>query len=346
MRRRGFTLTELLVVISLIVILIALALPAFNFITGNRSVDAGQNIVGALLGRARSEAINQQRTMGVAFYFDRDNERTAMAIVSGDATSGESDYHQWTTTAAAGQTVSYAAGQMVYYAGWDTGNAGGAMGNDADEASVGNAPDSATGAARPVDRKFVTRRYIARVDIPSSTTGNAPPNPPAVQNTFWEEAPPLTLELFDADIEYLQPGIGLQLVNDPQGVVTNNDRFLRTGIVLFNTNGQLSTDSYAIQAGTPLGDLIGLSTGQRIPRNPDPVFPGVQSPRLQGHTAVMMYEREPFLNAPGTEEDTRYPIGPYAATPAADELTEENWLSDNGLLLLVNRYNGTLTRSE
>src|SRR5687768_1052827 len=78
--RRAFTLTELLVVITLIVLLIVLALPAFNFITGSRSVDGAQNVVGAMLGRARSEAINQQRSMGVAFWFDRTNERTAMAI--------------------------------------------------------------------------------------------------------------------------------------------------------------------------------------------------------------------------------------------------------------------------
>src|SRR2546423_457500 len=76
--RRGFTLTEILIVIVLI---IALAVPAFNLITGSRSVDAGENLVSAMLSRARAMALNNNQTVGVAFFRDFRNERTAMAIV-------------------------------------------------------------------------------------------------------------------------------------------------------------------------------------------------------------------------------------------------------------------------
>ncbi|HEV7301518.1 MAG TPA: prepilin-type N-terminal cleavage/methylation domain-containing protein [Tepidisphaeraceae bacterium] len=342
-RRAGFTLTELLVVITLIVLLIVLALPAFNFITGSRSVDAAQNVVGAMLGRARSEAINQQRSMGVAFWFDRTNERTAMAIVmGGDATSGEDEYNAWTTTAAAGTPVTYRFGDIVYYAGWDTGNAGGGLGNSPDEAAVGNAPDPATGAARAVDRKFVTKRYrcIVEAGIPSSLTTNRPPDPDSVSgvNSFWGELPPTTLEVFDADVEYLQPGVGLQLVNDVQGEPNNNDQFLRTGVIMFDAYGQLSTNAYSIETATPLALLMDAS---------GIVTPVGTLPDLRTHTAMMLYEREPFLNAPGTEEDVRFEIGTYGtATFATERDDEENWIANNGLLLLVNRYNGTLVRSE
>jgi len=47
----GFTLTEILIVIGLIVLVIALAVPAFNVMTGGRSVDAAMNTLSAVLGR-------------------------------------------------------------------------------------------------------------------------------------------------------------------------------------------------------------------------------------------------------------------------------------------------------
>ena len=56
----GFTLTELLVVIGLIVLILAIAVPSFSFITGSASLDGAQNQIAAMLGRARSEAIGLQ----------------------------------------------------------------------------------------------------------------------------------------------------------------------------------------------------------------------------------------------------------------------------------------------
>ena len=52
MRRAAFTMTEILIVIALIVLIMGLAVPAFNLITGTRSVDAAENVVTAMLGRA------------------------------------------------------------------------------------------------------------------------------------------------------------------------------------------------------------------------------------------------------------------------------------------------------
>src|SRR5215212_9065216 len=79
--RSGFTLTEILIVIALIVLIIALAVPAFGLITGTRSVDAGENLVSAMLSRARAIAINNNQTVGVVFFRDLKLDRSAMAIV-------------------------------------------------------------------------------------------------------------------------------------------------------------------------------------------------------------------------------------------------------------------------
>jgi len=79
--RRGFTLTELLIVIGLIVLLIALAVPAFRAMTGGRSIDAAQNQLAAVLGAARAEAIGLQKVRGVFFYLDPATDRVNAAIV-------------------------------------------------------------------------------------------------------------------------------------------------------------------------------------------------------------------------------------------------------------------------
>src|SRR5690242_4684536 len=81
-RRCGFTLVELLVVILLILLIIALAVPAFNMITGSRSVEAAQNMIAAMLGRARAEAISRQKKIGVFFFVDPATDRSAIALVT------------------------------------------------------------------------------------------------------------------------------------------------------------------------------------------------------------------------------------------------------------------------
>jgi prepilin-type N-terminal cleavage/methylation domain-containing protein len=71
--RSAFTLTEVIVVIGIIVILLALAVPAFSFLTGARSIEAAENTVSALLGRARASAIALGRPQGIMFFIDPTN---------------------------------------------------------------------------------------------------------------------------------------------------------------------------------------------------------------------------------------------------------------------------------
>lgn len=82
----AFSLVELLVVIGLVVLIIAMALPAFNFITGSRSVDAGINVLGAFIGRARAEALDRGKITGVMFYIDPASQRRGMLLVTETST--------------------------------------------------------------------------------------------------------------------------------------------------------------------------------------------------------------------------------------------------------------------
>src|SRR5687768_4420213 len=88
-RARGYTLTEILVVIGLIVLLIAVAVPVLSALTGNRSTEAAENQVAAMVGQARAQAIALQKNIGVAFFVDPASQRYTMALV------GQQPGEQW-----------------------------------------------------------------------------------------------------------------------------------------------------------------------------------------------------------------------------------------------------------
>src|SRR4051812_40650541 len=68
--RTAFTLTEIMVVIVVIVLLLALAVPALNLIRGTRSIEAAENQMAAMVGRARADAIGLQKPYGVLFFMN------------------------------------------------------------------------------------------------------------------------------------------------------------------------------------------------------------------------------------------------------------------------------------
>jgi prepilin-type N-terminal cleavage/methylation domain-containing protein len=87
-RWRGFTLVEMLIVISVIVVIIAMTVPIFKAMSGDRSVDSAQNMVSAMLQRARARAIGLQSPRAVFFYEDQATKKTAMVLVRINDPSG------------------------------------------------------------------------------------------------------------------------------------------------------------------------------------------------------------------------------------------------------------------
>lgn len=74
-RHRGFTLIEILVVIGIIVLLLTLAMPAFNFMTGARSEESALNLISSALVNARSEAIGTQQKRGVLICREKESSQ-------------------------------------------------------------------------------------------------------------------------------------------------------------------------------------------------------------------------------------------------------------------------------
>jgi prepilin-type N-terminal cleavage/methylation domain-containing protein len=79
--RRAFTLTELLVVMGVIVLMIAMAVPLFNVFSASHSIEGAQNMVSAMLQRARARAIAMQERRGVFFFEDQATKKTGMLLV-------------------------------------------------------------------------------------------------------------------------------------------------------------------------------------------------------------------------------------------------------------------------
>src|SRR4051812_37942437 len=91
--RPAFTLTEILIVIGIIVLLLAMAVPAMRVLTGGRSIDGAENQLSAFLGRARGEAIALQEERGVMFFVDPVSDRvTAVEVFVTQATGARDKY--------------------------------------------------------------------------------------------------------------------------------------------------------------------------------------------------------------------------------------------------------------
>ncbi len=80
--RSAFTLTELLVVIGIIMLVAISAVPSFNYLTGSRSVEAGQNAVAAGLSRARQQALYEGKPVGLAIWPDNITGRFTLGLVA------------------------------------------------------------------------------------------------------------------------------------------------------------------------------------------------------------------------------------------------------------------------
>ena len=94
-RDRGFTLTELLVVIALIVILAAAAVPMMATVTEQSTVETARDVIGDVVRQARTEAISLNTVVSVEIVNVQDTDTTYQAtklilLESGPGVIGQS----------------------------------------------------------------------------------------------------------------------------------------------------------------------------------------------------------------------------------------------------------------
>jgi prepilin-type N-terminal cleavage/methylation domain-containing protein len=78
---RGFTMIELLVVITIIVLMLSVAVPLVRTIQGNRTLEVGYNTISSAIGHARQIALYYRAPAGIAFYQDPNNGYQTIAYV-------------------------------------------------------------------------------------------------------------------------------------------------------------------------------------------------------------------------------------------------------------------------
>jgi prepilin-type N-terminal cleavage/methylation domain-containing protein len=79
-RHKAFTLAEMLVVMGIILVFIAMAVPAVRSLTGGSSISAARNSMASLMNRAREEAVGIQDIRGVLFFVDPASDRVVGVI--------------------------------------------------------------------------------------------------------------------------------------------------------------------------------------------------------------------------------------------------------------------------
>jgi len=333
----AFTLTEILIVIGIIVLMLALAVPAFNFITGSRSQNGAENVISAMLGRARSYAITNNLDAGVVFFLDPVTQRTTMAIVTrglnGNAsgsTPAEDAYYNyrgWTS-----QSWSTLPGAVPVF-----GNTQYQIGHEV----IWPVADSSE------NKLLVTRS----VHDASNTSATPMPAVPSVQpwtgtsGTASSANAGLYVDLLpDSDFQVLPPGVGCQLINDPKhptsGTGTNADRYVRTGVIMFDPQGRLESIPIAFHGNSLFGAKLTM-----LPTDPDVPNPN-RNPDFYSQLGVILFDKEAFLTKGFSETDAVLSGTQYVNGSATDENHEEQLLDLNSTPLYLDRYNGTVLKGE
>ncbi|MFT3788993.1 MAG: prepilin-type N-terminal cleavage/methylation domain-containing protein [Tepidisphaeraceae bacterium] len=378
---RAFTLTEILVTVAIIVLVLALGVPVFSALRGTRSTEAGLNQVSAVIGQARTIAINEGTYAGVLFFVDPRNRRTSLAIVTiADPTDDPDPYDKykgWQGPQATGWPASGAA--QDYQAGNTTANPPqladrvirlaqdrAAGGNVAAPATYPPTPLGATqGAATPshIERALlafdrpVVRMWRAQEDN-TSATANAPTqrdagnNNTAFINQWWGSALGGISLYRNSEFVLLPEGVGAQLIVQGlrEGATGNvRDEFVGLGVIAFDPSGNMTFRTFNIDKDSTIGQLLNLTADALgVPAGVGIAVYDQVNFRDRGYTDRDYVAADQSAAGAavvyGTPASTILTAPPDWNSSTNSEFNEETWLKQNATPFFINRYSGTVSQ--
>jgi prepilin-type N-terminal cleavage/methylation domain-containing protein len=315
-RRRGFTLVELMIAVGIIVLMLALAMPAFRAITGSRSTEGATNQVSAMLARARTDAIGGGQPYGVAFFYDSTGqyELAEVAPVT---------FSTW-----AGYTTSYLPSAYVTYT-----PGGGTL-----EYFVSlKAVPASSGNQTPDQDKNNWHQYAA-----------------GTPEYYWAAAstsisPVLYDQIPSTDAVLLPTGVGAQVIMDSSLNTTAPDRYLRAGLVMFDPSGRVAYLSTVCSSYGLVGSAIGEDLKNAVATAGGTVQQTATNELLPSSFGAVVYDRDAYAaqNFPA-HDPTLNPTVTYGTVGSSppSEADAEQWLDLNATPLLINRYTGDLVHGE
>ena len=358
--RSGFTITELLIVIGLIVLFIALAVPAFNTLRGSRSIEGAQTILTSMLDRARQEAIRTGDYRGVFVAPSKDDpQRTVLVLVTrrgGDFTADGGDpldrYKPYD------RNVAYLPGQRISFPVRDyTGLAGGRIYTKTfiRTSHDPGASDQYPTKGNPNGSEFTINEDCGAANISVAASLN---------NAYWRVVSDDEIEIVTAEqggaLALLPPGIGAQVIN-PTPIRSSGasaDSYLRAGVILFNPLGKLDAVPYSVDGSSLLAtDVLGRTLDSTS--NPRGISSRTSTvPVLTSQAAVVIYDAVNYREQAGdgakngdmlysyrNDGDFREILPPFTTSNAdwALEVQEENWLTQNAVPVIINPQTGAST---
>lgn len=334
----GFTLTELLVVISIIVLLLALAVPALKVLGGGRDIASGENQIAAILGRGRAQAIADRTVAGVMFFLDPKDSRVKAAIVEESPA---------TITLPSIVTFNPPPGGTI---------------------SLELATDALSGgnviSGNPVADIFLMPPGVG-VQVLDDCVVDTTTNPPTRRDDGYLGFNTRNQYKPGSDRTYAPtmtpPTLGVEY----------------GGVILFDASGKLVAKSYVFDAVEPdpitpgqfdftmLGQLLyGASQYDRPGTNSvanysndqyvtsTPATPPSPAARVS-QFGLVVFDHDAFIARGFTDKDAEAEApnagaiyGEYTAGWNPSEATEETWLDQNSTPLIIDRYSGSLIRGE
>jgi len=330
--RRAFTLIELMVVLSIIIIIVAIAVPVWSTLSGNNSIATAQNQIASMLGNARADALYNRQMTGVFFFLDPTTGQTAMAEVQADL---EPQTNPPTPTT--GYSYSYTPGNPASTAS----PLGAAANNNGPVTPLEMANYLPNGAATTANG---VQQYVFYRDVlllPSGV-GVALSNNSNPYNA--NPAPPID--------RYLRCGV---IMFDATGAITSipyGVPVLRQTPYVINVNNSFPTNQ------NQLGKRLGLTStsGDLVSLTTPSAANGYLYP-LVSQAGLLLYDHSAYLNqrttnssnppTPFNDVDLQCDLPANTATGIyLNKVDEETWLDQNGVAFLVSPFNGSLIKAK